>query len=94
MAREYNLIRRTTGPSSGIDYRAELNDEQFAAVTAPPVIVSTICGTGSSGCVQLLAQDLAAGTDGTSYQTTDPSVDLNSALVSIVFDACRTAPEP
>ena len=47
MAREYTLNRRTTGPASGIDYRAELNDEQFAAVTSPPGAALVIAGAGS-----------------------------------------------
>ena len=47
MAREYTLHRRTAGPSSGIDYRAELNDEQFAAVTSPPGAALVIAGAGS-----------------------------------------------
>ncbi|WP_343225947.1 ATP-dependent helicase [Luteolibacter marinus] len=47
MAREYTLNRRTSGPASGIDYRAELNDEQFAAVTSPPGPTLVIAGAGS-----------------------------------------------
>lgn len=47
MAREYTLHRQTAGPSSGIDYRAELNDEQFAAVTSPPGAALVIAGAGS-----------------------------------------------
>jgi DNA helicase-2/ATP-dependent DNA helicase PcrA len=47
MAREYTLHRRTAGPTSGIDYRAELNDEQYAAVTSPPGPALVIAGAGS-----------------------------------------------
>jgi len=47
MAREYTLHRKSTGPASGIDYRAELNDEQFAAVTSPPGAALVIAGAGS-----------------------------------------------
>ncbi|GAA5482904.1 ATP-dependent helicase [Haloferula sargassicola] len=47
MARDYTLHRRSGGPSSGIDYRAELNDEQFAAVTSPPGRALVIAGAGS-----------------------------------------------
>ena len=47
MAREYTLKRPNAGPSSGIDYRAELNDEQFAAVTSPPGPTLVIAGAGS-----------------------------------------------
>lgn len=47
MAREYTLNRRTTGPASGIDYRAELNSEQYAAVSSPPGRALVIAGAGS-----------------------------------------------
>ncbi len=47
MAREYTLNRRTAGPASGIDYRAELNDEQYAAVSSPPGRALVIAGAGS-----------------------------------------------
>ena len=47
MAREYQLRQPRRGPSSGIDYRAELNDEQFAAVTSPPGPALVIAGAGS-----------------------------------------------
>ncbi len=47
MARDYTLHRRSGGPSSGIDYRAELNDEQFAAVTSPSGRALVIAGAGS-----------------------------------------------
>ncbi|WP_035614479.1 ATP-dependent helicase [Haloferula sp. BvORR071] len=47
MAREYTLHRQTAGPTSGIDYRAELNNEQYAAVTSPPGAALVIAGAGS-----------------------------------------------
>jgi DNA helicase-2/ATP-dependent DNA helicase PcrA len=47
VAREYTLNRRTGGPASGIDYRAELNDEQYAAVSSPPGRALVIAGAGS-----------------------------------------------
>ena len=47
MAREYTLHPRSGGGASGIDYRAELNDEQFAAVTSPPGRALVIAGAGS-----------------------------------------------
>ena len=48
MAREYNLNQRQkAGTHSGIDYRAELNDQQFAAVTARPGAALVIAGAGS-----------------------------------------------
>ncbi|MBB5353768.1 DNA helicase-2/ATP-dependent DNA helicase PcrA [Haloferula luteola] len=47
MARDYTLHRKPTGPASGIDYRAELNDEQFGAVTSSPGRALVIAGAGS-----------------------------------------------
>jgi len=48
MAREYQLKQRLPEqPSSGIDYAAELNEKQFAAVTAPPGPSLVIAGAGS-----------------------------------------------
>jgi DNA helicase II / ATP-dependent DNA helicase PcrA len=46
MARQYTLHRPPTA-TSGIDYRAELNDEQFAAVTSTPGRALVIAGAGS-----------------------------------------------
>lgn len=49
MAREYNLNQKQTAAnhSSGIDYRAELNDQQYAAVTSRPGAALVIAGAGS-----------------------------------------------
>jgi len=47
MAREYTLHRQASGGGTGIDYRAELNEEQFAAVSAPPGRSLVIAGAGS-----------------------------------------------
>lgn len=47
MARDYKLNRKPHAPTSGIDYRAELNDEQFAAVSSPPGHALVIAGAGS-----------------------------------------------
>ena len=46
MPREY-IIHKTQGPASGIDYRKELNDSQYAAVTSPPGQALVIAGAGS-----------------------------------------------
>ena len=46
MAREYKLHRHHA-PASGIDYRAELNAEQYAAVSSPPGRALVIAGAGS-----------------------------------------------
>ena len=47
MAREYNLKRPEAKGSSGIDYAAELNEQQYAAVSAPPGRSLVIAGAGS-----------------------------------------------
>jgi DNA helicase-2/ATP-dependent DNA helicase PcrA len=47
MAREYQLERKEKAGASGIDYRAALNDEQYAAVTSPPGCALVIAGAGS-----------------------------------------------
>lgn len=47
MARDYTLHRRPGGGGTGIDFRAELNDEQHAAVTAPAGHSLVIAGAGS-----------------------------------------------
>ncbi len=46
MARHYTL-ESSPGAVSGIDYAAELNDQQLAAVTSPPGAALVIAGAGS-----------------------------------------------
>ena len=47
MPREYQLKRIASVTSSGIDYRAELNDQQYAAVTSVPGPALVLAGAGS-----------------------------------------------
>src|SRR5436189_1532075 len=47
MSRHYTLQRAPTSTSIHIDYAAELNGQQFAAVTAPPGPLLVIAGAGS-----------------------------------------------
>jgi DNA helicase-2/ATP-dependent DNA helicase PcrA len=47
MARSYTLHTRTPSHASGIDYRAALNEEQYAAVSSPPGRALVIAGAGS-----------------------------------------------
>ncbi|MBK1834314.1 ATP-dependent helicase [Roseibacillus ishigakijimensis] len=47
MARNYQLNQPERKGTSGIDYRAALNDEQYAAVTSPPGAALVIAGAGS-----------------------------------------------
>jgi DNA helicase II / ATP-dependent DNA helicase PcrA len=47
MARNYTLHRTPTPHASGIDYKAALNEEQYAAVSSPPGRALVIAGAGS-----------------------------------------------
>jgi DNA helicase-2/ATP-dependent DNA helicase PcrA len=47
MSRQYTLQRAPRSPSIHIDYAAELNEQQLAAVTAPPGPLLVIAGAGS-----------------------------------------------
>ena len=47
MAREYTLHRHSAPAGPAIDYAAELNEQQCAAVTAPPGPALVIAGAGS-----------------------------------------------
>lgn len=47
MARKYEIKNSSPSNRTGIDFRAELNDEQFAAVTSRPGPALVIAGAGS-----------------------------------------------
>ncbi len=47
MSREYMLQRARSAATISIDYAAELNEQQYAAVTAPPGPLLVIAGAGS-----------------------------------------------
>ncbi|HEU5314011.1 MAG TPA: ATP-dependent helicase, partial [Candidatus Udaeobacter sp.] len=47
MSRQYTLQRASTSTSIHIDYATELNEQQLAAVTAPPGPLLVIAGAGS-----------------------------------------------
>src|SRR4026209_1831168 len=47
MSRQYTMQRAHSSFSGAIDYAAELNEQQLAAVTAPPGPLLVIAGAGS-----------------------------------------------
>src|SRR5438477_10153219 len=47
MSRQYALQRFPVSTSIHVDYAAELNEQQLAAVTAPPGPILVIAGAGS-----------------------------------------------
>jgi DNA helicase II / ATP-dependent DNA helicase PcrA len=47
MARDYQIQRKSAASKSGIDYRKELNDEQYNAVSSPDGRALVIAGAGS-----------------------------------------------
>src|SRR5438876_9426112 len=47
MSRQYTLQRAPVSTSIHVDYAAELNEQQLAAVTAPPGPILVIAGAGS-----------------------------------------------
>ncbi len=47
MSREYTLQRAPSAATISIDYAGELNEQQYAAVTAPPGPLLVIAGAGS-----------------------------------------------
>ncbi|MEJ6580835.1 MAG: ATP-dependent helicase [Akkermansiaceae bacterium] len=47
MARQYQLNKSPQDGTSGIDYKAELNEQQYAAVSSPPGPALVIAGAGS-----------------------------------------------
>lgn len=47
MARQYQLNKEPRGGGSGIDYKAELNEQQYEAVSSPPGPALVIAGAGS-----------------------------------------------
>lgn len=55
------------------------------------VIVSPITGNGADACVIALAESLAAGTGGTSFEIQDPYQELVDDLRTVLLDACETA---
>jgi hypothetical protein len=69
----------------GEDHDAVLN----AIAQHGTAVVSPIVGTGAPACVSQLASELAAGTGGTSFVSTDPTLDLPGYVTDLVKLACK-----
>jgi hypothetical protein len=63
----------------------------IAVAQANNVIVSPITGTGSSGAMIALAQQLANATGGQQFASSTPSVDIAESIVELVLAACAAA---
>ena len=81
------------GPRSG-DPCNDPGDDRDAVTNAiniavaNSVFVAPVTGTGSGPCVLRLAGDLAAGTGGTTFASTNPSADLAEAIRGIAVEVC------
>ncbi|MEE8170365.1 MAG: HYR domain-containing protein, partial [Phycisphaerae bacterium] len=63
-------------------------ENAVAVAAANNIVVSTITGTGASQCAIDLATRLALGTNGVTFQSTDPMIDLAGFILTIVEAAC------
>jgi hypothetical protein len=66
-------------------------DHAVTVALANDVIVSPITGTGSSGSVIALAQQIAGATGGIHFGSTTPAGDIADAIRNLVLDACFAA---
>ncbi len=87
------------GPENGDPVHDPGNDRDaitaaIAAAQAHQVIVSPILGTGHSGAVTRLAQDLANATGGRVFQSTEPAQDIAGAIGDMIgLAACMPVVE-
>ncbi len=65
-------------------------ENAIAVANANDVIVAPVTGDGSDTCVITLANDLAAGTGGVSFQS-ENAEELGGAITEIVEELCRLA---
>ncbi|MFT7484386.1 MAG: hypothetical protein ACI9F9_000226 [Candidatus Paceibacteria bacterium] len=76
-------------PNNTADTDAILNAIEIAVANG--VICSPISGTGSTNAVIQQAADLAAGTGGMNFISSDPDLDLAGAIAMLLTDACVSA---
>lgn len=67
-------------------------DNAIAIANQNNAFVSPITGTGSNACVLTLAADLAAGTGGVAFASTDPVADIANAIRGLILHTCIPGP--
>ncbi len=70
------------------DFDAEVIAHAIDIANQNNVFVSPIIGSGSQECVETLAAELAAGTNGSAFQSTTPSADLADSIYQLIVDVC------
>lgn len=75
---------RTGDPCNDPGDDRDVIEAAIFSAAANGVAVSPITGTGSSPCVVALAVDLAEGTGGTAFQSSDPASDLAAAVFGLL----------
>ena len=60
----------------------------IAVAVANDVFVSPVAGDTSNGCTITLLEDLALGTGGVSFQSTQPDLDISQAIFDLILNAC------
>jgi hypothetical protein len=66
-------------------------DHAISVALDAGVVVSPITGSGSSGAVVALAQQIADATGGQWFSSSEASVDIAAGIVQVVLDACIAA---
>ena len=80
MSRQYTLHRPARSTSIHIDYAAELNEQQFAAVTAQPGPQLIIAGAGSGKTRTLTYRVAHLLENAAQYSPDDAPIDLSASV--------------
>ena len=70
----------------GLDRDAVEN--AIALAVANDVFVSPVAGNGSNACTLTLLEDIALGTGGVSFESTQADLDIAQAIFDLILDAC------